>query len=91
MKRYANGSHLDQVFDAMNRMIDGSRERKERSSAFHAAILLFADDLQNVDAHEICKRLGFTPTHYTEVRKTVKAHAILKRMGYKLTKTRQES
>lgn len=87
MRRYANGNHLDQVFEKMRDMIDGSRERRERSSTFHAAILLYADDLENVDAHEICNRLGFTPTHYTEVRKTVKAHAILKRMGYKITKT----
>jgi len=77
---------LEEAYAEMRKMIEGSRARRERSSAFHAAIMLHADALADVDAYEICSQLGFTPTHYTEVRKTLKANAILRRMGYKLVK-----
>ena len=79
--------HLDRIYKKMEAIIDGSRARQERSASFHAAIMLYAEELQHEDAYEVCKRLGFTPTHYTEVRKSIKAWRILDRMGYRLVKS----
>lgn len=80
----------EEEFSVWKDKMTEARRGRSRSALFHVALLLNYENLKDMDPHEICAKFGFTPTHYTEVRKIFKAMQLLRSLGYEVVPIAEE-
>jgi hypothetical protein len=75
-----------ELVESIKLALQRAAEERNKVATFHSLVLINADRLKHLDAHEFCKNVGVTDTFHIEFKKMIATAQILSQLGYSIQK-----
>ena len=81
---------MTNLLETIREAIDHAKPTRQSKAAFHAQVLLHADQISSMDKNAVCARLGVPDSYRSEIAEMLALRRYLEEHGYSVIKRQSD-